>query len=47
MQDINDRLAALEIEKAGLLEKLNDIDAEKNQLTNEYSQLKTEIIEKL
>lgn len=47
MQDINDRLAALEIEKSGLLEKLNDIDAEKNQLTNEYSQLKTEIIEKL
>lgn len=47
MQDINDRLAALEIEKSGLLEKLNDIDAEKNQLTNEYSQLKSEIIEKL
>lgn len=47
MQDINDRLAALEIEKADLLEKLNDIDAEKNQLTNEYSQLKSEIVEKL
>ena len=47
MQDINDRLALLEREKAVLNEKINDIEAEKNQLSNEYSQLKSEIIEKL
>lgn len=47
MQDINDRLTALEIEKKEITEKLNDIEAEKNQLVNEYSELKSEIMRAL
>lgn len=47
MQDIKDRISAIEREKNQLLEKVNDIEAEKNQLINEYSDLKTEVNEAL
>ena len=44
MQDIKDRLSQIEREKVELTEKLNDIEAEYNQLTNEYAELKDEVI---
>ena len=47
MQDIKDRLSQIGKQKELLLEQVNDIDAEINQLTNEYSELKTEVIEAL
>lgn len=47
MQDINDRLAAIDKEIALLNEQINDYQAEKNQLTNEYLELKKEVVNAL
>lgn len=47
MQDIRDRLAAIEKERKILEATMDDLEAEKNQLTNEYADLKREVVDQL